>query len=352
VVGADLSSLVDNNRLEDKPMTIPAEMKFIDLNGFGEPNVMHVSVGPVPHPRSGEVLVKVAAAGVNRPDVAQRQGSYPAPKDASPVLGLEVSGTVVALGDGVSGFAIGDRVCGLANGGGYAEYCTLPATQCLPIPEGYDFIKAAALPETFFTVWANLFQMCGLTEGEKVLIHGGTSGIGTTAIQLAKAFGAEVYATAGSKEKCEACVKLGATRAINYKEEDFVAVVKEATGGKGVDAILDMIGAAYFERNIAALAKDGCLSIIAFLGGAVAEKVNLTPIMVKRLTVTGSTMRPRTAEEKRAIRDELKAEVWPLIEKGEITPLIDKVFKLEEAVEAHRLMESSSHIGKIVLTLD
>lgn len=333
-------------------MTLPTEMKFITLNGFGEADVMAVSSGPLPELKAGEILVKVAACGVNRPDVAQRQGTYPAPKDASPILGLEVAGTVVALADGVTEFQVGDKICGLANGGGYAEYCALPAGQCLPIPAGYDFIKAAALPETFFTVWANLFQMCGLTEGEKVLIHGGTSGIGTTAIQLAKAFGAEVYATAGSKEKCEACEKLGATRAINYKEEDFVAVVKEATGGKGVDAILDMIGAAYFERNIASLAKDGCLSIIAFLGGAVAEKVNLTPIMVKRLTVTGSTMRPRTAEEKRAIRDELKSEVWPLVEKGDIAPLIDNVFKLEDVVEAHRLMESSSHIGKIVLTVE
>lgn len=333
-------------------MTTPTQMKFVELNGFGGAEVMYVSEGPVPQPKAGEILVKVAAAGVNRPDVAQRQGTYPAPKDASPILGLEVAGTVVALGQGVTSFAIGDRVCGLANGGGYAEYCALPAGQTLPIPADYDFVKAAALPETFFTVWANLFQMCGLTEGETVLVHGGTSGIGTTAIQLAKAFGAEVFATAGSKEKCDACLKLGATRAINYKEEDFVAVVKEATGGKGVDAILDMIGAAYFERNIAALAKDGCLSIIAFLGGAVAEKVNLGPIMVKRLTVTGSTMRPRTAEEKRAIRDELQSEIWPLIEKGEISPLIDKVFTLEEVVEAHRLMESSSHIGKIVLTVD
>ena len=333
-------------------MTLPTQMKFVTLNGFGEADVMAVSTGALPELKAGEVLVKVAACGVNRPDVAQRQGTYPAPKDASPILGLEVAGTIVALAEGVTDFQIGDKVCGLTNGGGYAEYCALPSGQCLPIPQGYDFIKAAALPETFFTVWANLFQMCGLTEGEKVLIHGGTSGIGTTAIQLARAFGAEVYATAGSREKCEACEKLGATRAINYKEEDFVTAVKEATGGKGVDAILDMIGAAYFERNIAALAKDGCLSIIAFLGGAVAEKVNLTPIMVKRLTVTGSTMRPRTLEEKRAIRDELKSEVWPLFEKGDIAPLIDKVFKLEDVVEAHRLMESSSHIGKIVLTVD
>ncbi|MBM7329972.1 NAD(P)H-quinone oxidoreductase, partial [Agrobacterium sp. S2] len=282
-------------------------------------------------------------------DVAQRQGTYPPPKDASPILGLEIAGEVVALGEGVDEFNLGDRVCALANGGGYAQYCAVPAGQALPFPKGYDAVKAAALPETFFTVWANLFQMAGLTEGETVLIHGGTSGIGTTAIQLAKAFGAEVYATAGSAEKCEACVKLGAKRAINYRDEDFAEVVKSETGGKGVDVVLDMIGAAYFEKNLAALAKDGCLSIIAFLGGAVADKVNLTPIMVKRLTVTGSTMRPRTADEKRAIRDDLVDQVWPLIESGQVAPVINRVFTLDEVAEAHRLMESSSHIGKIVM---
>ncbi len=218
-------------------------------------------------------------------------------------------------------------------------------------PKGYDAVKAAALPETFFTVWANLFQMAGLTEGESVLIHGGTSGIGTTAIQLAKAFGATVYTTAGSADKCAACETLGAARAINYKTEDFAAVVKEATGGKGVDVVLDMIGAAYFEKNLSVLAKDGCLSIIAFLGGNIAEKVDLRPIMVKRLTVTGSTMRPRTAEEKRAIRDELQDQVWPLLESGRLSPVIHTVLPFDQVVEAHRLMESSSHIGKIVMTL-
>ncbi|RRN76056.1 NAD(P)H-quinone oxidoreductase [Agrobacterium deltaense] len=324
-------------------------MRFIDLPSHGGPEVMRLSQAPLPKPAKGEVLVKVEAAGVNRPDVAQRQGTYPPPKDASPILGLEIAGEVVALGEGVTEFKLGDKVCALANGGGYAQYCTVPAGQALPFPKGYDAVKAAALPETFFTVWANLFQMAGLTEGESVLIHGGTSGIGTTAIQLAKAFGAEVYATAGSAEKCEACVKLGAKRAINYREEDFAEVVKAETGGKGVDVVLDMIGAAYFEKNLSALAKDGCLSIIAFLGGAVAEKVNLTPIMVKRLTVTGSTMRPRTADEKRAIRDDLVAEVWPLIESGQLAPVINRVFTLDEVVEAHRLMESSSHIGKIVM---
>lgn len=330
-------------------MSLPSTMRFVDLPSFGGPEVMTFSNGPLPSPKAGELLVKVQAAGINRPDVAQRQGNYPAPKDASPVLGLEVAGEVVALGEGVSDFQVGDRVCALANGGGYAEYCVVPAGQALPFPKGYDAVKAAAVPETFFTVWANLFQMAGLTEGESVLIHGGSSGIGTTAIQLAKAFGAEVYTTAGSKEKCDACEKLGAKRAINYKQEDFAAVIKDATGGKGVDVILDMIGASYFEKNIASLARDGCLSIIAFLGGTIAEKVDLRPIMVKRLTVTGSTMRPRTADEKRAIRDELVEQVWPLLEAGKVAPVIHDVINFDQVSEGHRLMESSSHIGKIVM---
>ncbi len=330
-------------------MTLPTTMRFVDLPSFGEPDVMVFATGPLPTPRAGEILVKVQAAGINRPDVAQRQGAYPPPKDASPVLGLEIAGEVVALGDGVSEFAVGDHVCALANGGGYAEYCVVPAGQALPFPKGYDAVKAAAVPETFFTVWANLFQMAGLTEGESVLIHGGTSGIGTTAIQLATAFGAEVYATAGSAEKCQACEKLGVKRAINYREEDFLEVIKAETDGKGVDVILDMIGASYFAKNLSALAKDGCLSMIAFLGGNVAENVDLRPIMVKRLTVTGSTMRPRTADEKRAIRDELVAEVWPLLEAGKIAPVIHDVIAFDDVAEGHRLMESSSHIGKIVM---
>lgn len=333
------------------PATLPADMRHVDLPSFGAPEVMKLARGPLPKPRAGEILVKVEAAGVNRPDVAQRQGSYPPPKDASPILGLEIAGEIVALGQGVTEFAIGDKVCGLANGGGYADYCVLPAGQTLPWPKGYDAIKAAAVPETFFTVWANLFQMAGLTEGESVLIHGGSSGIGTTAIQLAKAFGATVYTTAGSRDKCEACEKLGATRAIDYKSEDFAEVVKNETGGKGVDVVLDMIGGAYFEKNLAVLAKDGCLSIIAFLGGNTVENANLTPIMVKRLTVTGSTMRPRTAEEKRAIRDDLLAQVWPLLEQGKVAPVIHSVLDFGQVVEAHRLMETSSHVGKIVLKL-
>ncbi len=332
-------------------MSLPSTMRFVDLPNFGGPEVMTFSNGPLPSPKAGELLVKVQAAGINRPDVAQRQGNYPAPKDASPVLGLEVAGEVVALGEGVSDFQTGDRVCALANGGGYAEYCVVPAGQALPFPKGYDAVKAAAVPETFFTVWANLFQMAGLTEGESVLIHGGSSGIGTTAIQLAKAFGAEVYTTAGSKEKCDACEKLGAKRAINYKQEDFAAFIKDATGGKGVDVILDMIGASYFEKNIASLAKDGCLSMIAFLGGTIAEKVDLRPIMVKRLTVTGSTMRPRTADEKRAIRDELVEQVWPLLEAGKVAPVIHDVIDFDQVSEGHRLMESSGHIGKIVMRI-
>ncbi len=329
--------------------SLPSTMRYVDLPAHGGPEVMVLATGPIPQPRAGEILVRVEAAGVNRPDVAQRQGAYPPPKDASPVLGLEIAGEVVELGEGVTDVAIGDRVCALANGGGYAEYCTVPATQALSFPKGYDAVKAAALPETFFTVWANLFQMAGLTEGETVLIHGGSSGIGTTAIQLAKAFGATVYTTAGSAEKCAACMDLGAARAINYKAEDFVEIIKEATGGKGVDVILDMIGAAYFDRNLQILAKDGCLSIIAFLGGSTVEKANLAPIMVKRLTVTGSTMRPRSQEEKRAIRDELMSQVWPRIESGEVAPVIHAVLPFDQVVEAHRLMESSAHIGKIVL---
>lgn len=330
---------------------LPNQMRYIDLPSFGGAEVMTIATGPLPVARAGEILVKVEASGVNRPDVQQRKGAYPPPKDASPILGLEIAGEVVAVGEGVTEFKPGDKVCALANGGAYAEYCAVPAGQALPWPKGYDAVKAAALCETFFTVWANLFQMAGLTEGESVLIHGGSSGIGTTAIQLAKAFGATIYTTVGSEEKRAACEKLGAKRAINYKAEDFAEVVKTETGGAGVDVVLDMIGADYLEKNLSVLAKDGCLSIIAFLGGNVAEKINLTPIMVKRLTVTGSTMRPRTAEEKRAIRDDLKSQVWPLLEAGTVAPVIHSVLPFEQVSEAHRLMETSSHIGKIVLKL-
>ena len=329
-------------------MALPSEMRFIDLPQPGGPEAMKLATGPLPELRPGDLLIRVEAAGVNRPDVAQRGGSYPPPPGASPVLGLEVAGEVVALGEGVQGFSIGHKVCALANGGGYAQFCAVPATQALPWPKGYDAILAAALPETFFTVWANLFMMAGLKRGESVLVHGGSSGIGTTAIQLAKVIGATVFTTVGNEEKAEACRRLGADRAINYKTEDFAAVIKAETKG-GVDVILDMIAAAYFERNLASLARDGRLSIISLLGGAVADKANLAPIMVKRLHVMGSTMRPRTAAEKQEIRDQLRDRVWPLLEADNIAPVIYKVFDFEEVVEAHRLMESSDHIGKIVL---
>jgi NADPH:quinone reductase len=335
--------------MKDQPMSLPAEMTFIDLPEPGSADAMVLAKSPLPVVKPGEILIKVQAAGVNRPDIAQRTGAYPPPPGASPVMGLEVAGEVAALGEGTTGFAIGDRVCALANGGGYAQYCAVPATQALPWPEGYDAVRAAALPETFFTVWANLFMMAGLKAGESVLIHGGTSGIGTTAIQLARAMGAEVFATAGSDEKCRACEALGARRGIHYKTEDFAKIIAAETGGKGVNVILDMIAASYFERNLQSLSKDGRLSIIALLGGAVAEKANLAPIMVKRLHIMGSTMRPRTALEKQAIRDDLLARVWPLLEAGVVAPVIHAIFPLEDIAKAHRLMESSDHIGKIML---
>lgn len=333
-------------------MSVPSSMSYVGLSEHGGPDNLAVTEGRTPEVRPGEILVRVEAAGINRPDVLQRKGDYPPPPDASPILGLEVAGKVVALGEGVTGHKLGDRVCTLANGGGYAQYCAVPATQALPFPKGYDAVKAAALPETFFTVWANLFMMADLKPGESVLIHGGTSGIGTTAIQLAAALGARVFATAGSAEKCKACLDLGASRAINYRDEDFAAVIAGETGKAGVDVILDMIGAAYFERNVKSLARDGRMSIIAFLGGAVAERVNLSPIMLKRLRVMGSAMRPRTAAEKREIRDELLQKVWPLLEEGRVAPVIHAVMPYAEAAAAHRMMEEGDHIGKIVLTVD
>jgi NADPH2:quinone reductase len=324
-------------------------MRFIDLPKPGGPEAMVIARGPLPDVKTGDILVRVEAAGVNRPDVSQRSGSYPPPPEASPVLGLEVAGEVVSVGSGATGFSVGDKVCALANGGGYAEYCAVPATQALHWPKGYDAIRAAALPETYFTVWANLFMMADLKRGETVLVHGGSSGIGTTAIQLAHALGAEVFTTVGNAEKAEACRRLGAARAINYRSEDFAAVIKAEAPKGGVDVVLDMIGAAYLDRNLASLNRDGRLSIIAFLGGAVAEKANLTPIMVKRLRVMGSTMRPRTAAEKGEIRDELRDRVWPLLDAGKVAPIIHSVFDFEDVGSAHRLMESSDHIGKIML---
>ncbi len=328
---------------------LPATMTAIEIREPGGPEVLVPTSRPRPDPGPGDVLVKVAAAGVNRPDVLQRLGGYPPPPGASDIPGLEIAGPIVSLGEGVDGWAPGDEVSALVTGGGYAEYCAAPAVQCLPVPEGLGLAEAAAMPETFFTVWSNVFDRGALTAGESFLVHGGSSGIGTTAIQLARAFGARVFATAGSAEKCAACEALGAERAINYREEDFVAVAKEATGGKGLDLILDMVGGDYVQRNIEALAPDGRLVYIAFLGGSKVE-VNLLPMMLKRLTLTGSTLRARSPEFKAAIADNLRRKVWPLIEKGEVKPVVAERFPLAEAAAAHGLMESSAHIGKIVLT--
>ena len=332
-------------------MTLPHDMNYVDLPKPGGPEAMTIARGPVPELKPGHLLLRVEAAGINRPDVMQRQGKYPPPEGASPIMGLEVAGEVVAIGESVEGFALGDKVTALANGGGYAEYCAVPASQALPWPKTYDATRAAALPETFFTVWANVFQMADLVEGESFLVHGGTSGIGTTAIQLASAFGAQVFATAGSAEKCKACETLGARRAINYREEDFSAVLKAETEGRGVDVILDMVGAPYFARNLDSLARDGRLAMIAFSGGATLSDVSLVPIMTKRLRVMGSALRPRTAVEKEAIRDDLLEDVWPLLEEGTVSPVIHAVLPFANVAEAHRLMEDGQHIGKIILTL-
>ncbi len=328
--------------------SIPREMTAIEISEPGGPEVLVPGTRPIPEAGAGEILVKVAAAGVNRPDVLQRQGSYAPPPGASDIPGLEIAGEVAALGSEVRDPRLGDPVVALVSGGGYAEYCAAPAAQCLPRPRGLDWAAAAALPETFFTVWSNLFDRAGLQAGESVLVHGGSSGIGTTAIQLAKAFGARVFVTAGSAEKCAACEALGAERAIDYKQADFVTVVKELTDGTGVDVILDMVGGDYIPRNIKALATDGRLCFIAFLGGPKAE-VNFASVMLKRLTLTGSTLRPRSVAFKAAIAGKLRDRVWPLIEAGRIRPVLHKTFPLTQAAEAHRLMESSTHIGKIVL---
>ncbi|WP_337877047.1 NAD(P)H-quinone oxidoreductase [Elioraea sp.] len=330
-------------------MAVPATMRHVALDGHGGPEAMRIASGPVPEPGPGEILIEVHAAGVNRPDIQQRRGLYPPPPGASPILGLEAAGTVAALGAGVEGWAVGDPVCALCNGGGYAEYVAVPAAQCLPPPEGYDHLRAAALPETYFTVWTNLFQRGRLARGETVLIHGGSSGIGTTAIQLAREFGARVFATAGTVDKCTACLRLGAEVAIDYKAQDFVEEVKQATAGRGVDVVLDMVGGDYIARNLRCLALEGRLVQIAFLQGSKVREFDFLPVMTKRLTVTGSTMRPRTTAEKGAIAAELRARVWPILAEGRCGPVIYTTFPLEEVAEAHRLMESSAHIGKIML---
>jgi len=326
---------------------IPKTMAAMEITEPGGPEMLKPVTLDVPEPGPGEVLIRVAAAGINRPDVVQRQGLYPPPKGASPLPGLEVAGAVVAVGEGVNAPAVGELVTALLTGGGYAEFATAPAVQCLPVPKGLSLEEAAALPETFFTVWSNVFDRAGLAEGETFLVHGGTSGIGTAAIQMAASFGAKVFATAGTAEKCARCVELGAVRAINYREEDFVEIIK-AEAAPGADVILDMVGGDYVQRNIHAAAPDGRMVSIAFMAGAKVE-LNLMPVMLKRLTLTGSTLRARDPAFKGAIADKLRVHIWPLIEAGRIRPVIDTVFPLAEAAKAHALMESSAHMGKIVL---
>jgi NADPH2:quinone reductase len=323
-------------------------MRYIDLAEFGAADVMCLAESEIPAPAANEVLIRVVAAGINRPDVIQRQGFYPAPADASPVLGLEVAGEITALGEAVSGWQVGDRVCALVNGGGYAEYAVAPASQCLPVPAGMDMQQAAALPETFFTVWSNVFQRCRLQPGETLLVHGGASGIGTTAIQLARAFDARVFTTVGSDDKARACERLGAELAINYRREDFYSVLKERLGRRGIDVTLDIVGGDYIDKNIKLAAIEGRIVNIAFLRGSVAE-VNFMPVMLKRLTLTGSTLRPQSESQKAEIARQLRQRVWPLLEAGEIAPLIAARFGLEQVADAHRLMESNQVTGKIVL---
>jgi NADPH2:quinone reductase len=330
--------------------SVPDTMTAVEISTPGGPDVLKPKAYPVPKPGAGQVLVKVAAAGVNRPDVAQRAGSYPPPPGHSLLPGLEIAGEVAAIGAGVTRWKVGDKLCALVNGGGYAEYCIAEEPVALPIPTGLDMIKAAAVPETFFTVWNNVFERGRLAAGEWFMVHGGTSGIGTTAIQLAKAFGAKVIATAGSAEKCKACLELGADRAVNYKTEDFVAAAKEATGGKGVDLTLDMVAGDYTERNIIAAAEEGRIVQIAVLGGA-DVKINISRVMMKRLTLTGSTLRPRTREAKAGFARALEAKVWPLLASGKVRVVMDSTFPLAKAADAHRRLETSQHVGKVVLVV-
>ncbi|MGH8743180.1 MAG: NAD(P)H-quinone oxidoreductase [Burkholderiales bacterium] len=325
-------------------------MRCVEIPVYGGPEALTLAERPLPQLQAGEVLVKVAAAGVNRPDVLQRLGHYPPPPGASDIPGLEIAGEIVELDATVSQWWAGDKVCALVAGGGYAEYCAVPAAQCLPLPRGLSAVAAASLPETFFTVWSNVFDRAGLKPNESFLVQGGSSGIGVAAIQMVRAFGHRVFATAGSSEKCTACEKLGAERAINYKTEDFVEVIKNVTRGKGVDVILDMVGGDYVPRELKALADDGRIVIIAWLGGS-KTTLDLGEILRRRLTLTGSSLRARPVEIKAEIARHLKEKIWPLIEAGKIKPVIHATFALEQVAQAHALMESGAHIGKIVLVV-
>ncbi|MFJ2539664.1 NAD(P)H-quinone oxidoreductase [Pseudomonas sp. NPDC087614] len=332
-------------------MSLPNEMTRIEITEPGGPDVLQAKHVPLPVAAEGEVLIRVHAAGINRPDALQRAGKYPMKPGMNPIPGLEVAGEVVALGAGVSQFELGDSVCALTNGGGYAEYCAVPAGQTLPIPAGIDWVQAAAIPETFFTVWANLFGLGGASSGQRALIHGGTSGIGTTALMLCREFGIEAFATAGSAEKCAVIRKLGG-QAINYREENFADVIAEKTAGQGVNIVLDIMGASYLNANISALAMDGRVVMLGFLGGARANDIDLLAILGKRAVVTGSLLRARTAAEKAAIADQLREHVWPVLADGRCLPMVDKVYSLTDAAKAHAHMEAGDHIGKIVLRVD
>ena len=329
-------------------MTLPKEMTSIEITTPGGPEVLQPRQAAVPEAGPGEILIRVHAAGVNRPDALQRAGKYPMKPGMSPIPGLEVAGEVVALGDGVSEYAIGDKVCALTNGGGYAQFCAVPAGQALPIPEGMDWIQAAAVPETFFTVWANLFGLGDAHTGQRVLIHGGTSGIGTTALMLCREFGIQAFATAGSADKCAAIAKLGA-EPINYREQDFADVIAQQTDGHGVDVILDIMGASYLNNNLKSLAMDGHLVMLGFLGGGKAHDVDLLSILAKRAVITGSLLRARTGAEKAAIAEQLREYIWPVLTAGRCLPIIDKVYPYTDADQAHARMEGGDHIGKIVL---
>jgi len=330
---------------------LPNTMRAVEITKYGEPEVLVAGERPIPALAAGEVLIAVSAAGVNRPDCLQRRGRYPVPPGASDIPGLEVAGRIVAVGEGVTSWKVGEEACALVTGGGYASYCNVPAEQCLPIPRGLTKVEAASLPETFFTVWSMVWGRGRLAEGETLLVHGGSSGIGVTAIQMARALGHTVFVTAGTDEKCKACVDLGADHAINYKTQDYAAEVKRLTDGRGVDVILDMVAGEYVKRDIEAAADDGRIVILALLGGSKGE-VPFDPILRRRITITGGTLRPRPIAFKGQVARDLKERIWPLIESGKIKPVIHATFPLEEASKAHALMESGVHIGKIVLTVE